>query len=562
MRIILLGLLMLAGCATQAPVPVGVDARIIAQMQDERERQAPPQPALVNEALLPPLRAEMPKMGGAPLDPRFDLVVNNAQAQQVFMSIVSGTRYSMVIHPAVSGLISVNLKDVTVPEALEALREVYGYDFRVDGTRVYVQAAGLQTRMFQVNYLVGTRTGSSNMSVNSGTASTGNQANQAGQANATGNQTTTNTATGNAAANTVAGQSVASTVTMRTQSDFWVDLTSTLRALVGSADGRNVVVNAQSGLIVVRAMPDELRSVDSYLKALRLSVERQVILEAKIVEVTLSEGAQSGVNWGVLASARNVSGLGGTAAAGTLSSSFTPSAALAAAAGASGSTTLGLAFQTADFNLLLRFLESQGAVQVLSSPRVATVNNQKAVLKVGLDQNYVSQVQATPVVNPTTGVQTGVSFSPTLAPYFSGVSLDITPQIDEEGNILLHIHPLVSRVDNGNLPFNFGGALGQQTLSIAKTTINETDTIVRVQDGNIVALGGLMQISLEADRSGVPGMQDAPGIGVLLGNRSRTTVKKELVILVKPTVIQSDRNWDRNLQEARERLQRYGSESR
>jgi MSHA biogenesis protein MshL len=189
------------------------------------------------------------------------------------------------------------------------------------------------------------------------------------------------------------------------------------------------------------------------------------------------------------------------------------------------------------------------------------VNNQKAVLKVGLDQNYVSQVQATPVVNPTTGAQTGVSFSPTLSPYFSGVSLDITPQIDDEGNILLHIHPLVSRVDNGSLSFNFGGALGQQNLSIAKTTINETDTIVRVQDGNIVALGGLMQISLESDRSGVPGAQDLPGAGMLFGNRGRSSVKKELVILVKPTVIHGDRNWERNLQEARERLQRYGAGS-
>ncbi len=426
---------------------------------------------------------------------------------------------------------------MTVPESLEAIREVYGYEYRIDGARVYVQAAGMQTRMFQVNYLVGIRSGTSSMSVNSGAAATAQPSSAI---------TSTNTGAGSPAVTT---QTVASTVSMRTQSDFWAELSATLLALVGSVEGRNVVVNSQSGVVIVRAMPDELRSVDRYLRALRLSVERQVMLEAKIIEVTLSEGTQSGVNWSKVPGSKSSNGPVPSSIAGV---------GLAAASRASGSATPGLAFQTTDFAPLLHFLESQGTVQVLSSPRVATVNNQKAVLKVGLDQNYISQVQATPVVNPATGAQTGVSFSPTLAPYFSGVSLDITPQIDEEGNILLHIHPLVSRVDNGSLAFNFGGALGQQNLSIAKTTINETDTIVRVQDGNIVALGGLMQISLEADRSGTPGSRDVASGSVLSGHRTSSTVKKELVILVKPTVIQGDRNWERNLQEARERLQSYG----
>ena len=218
---------------------------------------------------------------------------------------------------------------------------------------------------------------------------------------------------------------------------------------------------------------------------------------------------------------------------------------------------LGLAFQAKDFAVLLSFLDSQGAVQVLSSPRVATLNNQKAVLKVGLDQPFISGVTAGAVTtNTVTGAQTS-TLAPTLTQYFSGVSLDITPQIDEDGNILLHIHPLVSRVEQGQLQFNTG--VSNQNLPIAKTTINETDTVVRVQDGNIVALGGLMSVELSSGKSGVPGVQDAQGVGVLFGNRGQSTVKKEIVILVKPTVIQSDRNWEQNLQETRERLQGYGA---
>ncbi len=147
-----------------------VDQGVISEIESATAQKTR-QPDAVREALLPPLRAEMPKVSGAPVEPRFDLVVNSAPARQVFMSIVSGTRYSMIVNPGVSGILSLNLKDVTVREALEAIREVYGYEFRVDGTRIYVEAAGLQTRVFQVNYLIGLRSGRSDVRVSSGAIS-------------------------------------------------------------------------------------------------------------------------------------------------------------------------------------------------------------------------------------------------------------------------------------------------------------------------------------------------------------------------------------------------------
>src|SRR5712692_392665 len=147
-----------------------VDQGILSEIESATAQKGS-QPNAVREALLPPLRAEMPKVPGAPVEPRFDLVVNAAPARQVFMSIVSGTRYSMIVNPGVSGTLSLNLKDVTVREALEAIREVYGYEFRADGTRIYVEAAGLQTRVFQVNYLIGLRSGRSDVRVSSGAIS-------------------------------------------------------------------------------------------------------------------------------------------------------------------------------------------------------------------------------------------------------------------------------------------------------------------------------------------------------------------------------------------------------
>jgi len=156
---------LLASCA-----PFRVDQGVLSEIENATAQKAG-QPDAVREALLPPLRAEIPKVPGAPVEPRFDIVVNAAPARQVFLSIVSGTRYSMIVNPAVSGTLSLNLKDVTVREALEAVREVYGYEFRIDGTRIYVESAGLQTRVFQVNYLIGLRSGRSDVRVSSGAIS-------------------------------------------------------------------------------------------------------------------------------------------------------------------------------------------------------------------------------------------------------------------------------------------------------------------------------------------------------------------------------------------------------
>src|SRR2546426_7769843 len=153
---------LLGSCA-----PFRVDQGILSEIESATAQKGGQRDA-VRQALLPPLRAEMPKVPGAPVEPRFDLVVNAAPARQVFVSIVSGTRYSMIVNPAVSGTLSLNLKDVTVREALEAIREAYGYEFRIDGTRIYVESAGPQTRVFQVNCLVGLRSGRSDVRVSLG----------------------------------------------------------------------------------------------------------------------------------------------------------------------------------------------------------------------------------------------------------------------------------------------------------------------------------------------------------------------------------------------------------
>ncbi|HEV8554090.1 MAG TPA: secretin and TonB N-terminal domain-containing protein, partial [Casimicrobiaceae bacterium] len=158
---------LLAACAAP-PAPTSVDPHITGELERAiGERKPESRPQAIDEALLPPLRMEMPSVAGTPLEPRFDLSVNAAPATQVFMSLVSGTRYSMLVHPSVSGTITINLKDVNLREALDSIRELYGYEYKMEGARIFIQPAGVQTRVFQVNYLSAQRRGVSQLRVTS-----------------------------------------------------------------------------------------------------------------------------------------------------------------------------------------------------------------------------------------------------------------------------------------------------------------------------------------------------------------------------------------------------------
>jgi MSHA biogenesis protein MshL len=572
--------LLLAACQSSAPRRETYD-----QIQREVAGAAarPNAPAVVDEAvanaLLPPaamLARELPKARPA-LQERFNVSFNNVPAQQFFRSIVAGTRYNMLVHPDVTGTISANLKDVTLVETLDAVREMYGYDYKIEGTRITIRPLTMQTKMFQVNYLVGQRRGVSNLRVsstsvaNAGTTTNGNnsQNNQNNQNNQNGNN---NQDPNNPNGSNNAMQMDSSDVNTTSRSDFWPDLKSAIEAIVGSKDGgRSVVVSPQSGVVVVRAMPEELRNVDTYLKATQLSVDRQVILEAKILEVELNDGYQSGINWASFASFRGSHDNRVSTGFLTPGTSLTPlpfaggqpppiasGDGLAASTGFSLSNTaavagsmFGLALQTNNFAALISFLESQGTVHVLSSPRVATLNNQKAVLKIGTDEFYV-----TGVTTVTTATNAGNTTTPTvtLQPFFSGVVLDVTPQIDDKGNILLHVHPSVSQVSTVNKSVNLG-TMGSLSLPLAASATSEIDSMVRGQDGRVVAIGGLMRQSSTTDTSQVPVAGKVPLLGALFRNKQNANMKRELVVLIKPTIVEGANNWNQDLLDASRRIE-------
>jgi len=547
---------LLAGCAS-SDTRARLDARAnIEQSLDTASRPAPATPpAAVTNALLPELGAALP--GDA--EPRFDVVVNEAEARSFFMGLTRGTPYNMVLHPDVKGRITLNMQDVSIPETLDVVSRLYGYGIRRTGDTFMVLPASMQTRVFHVDYLNLIREGTSRTRVSSGQATqTPLQTQYAGiyggaaGAGATGGDEQ--------------GRNKASTnIETQSSSDFWQELNDTLRMLVPDGEGRNVVINDATGVIMVRAMPDELRSVADYLASLQANAQRQVVLEAKFIEVELKDGFQTGINWWALTQNASRTLGGGMINSNSLFADGTnPSSAVTIQPGnpitGINTTSFGgvfaLSFDNGDFNAFVELLQTQGDTHVLSAPRVTALNNQKAVIKVGSDEFFVTGLNS----NTVAGTATNTNQNIQLTPFFSGIALDVTPQISAADDVLLHIHPSISEVTDQIKEIQFGGQT--QRIPLAFSTVREADTLVRAQSGQIIVIGGLMKTSNQDQVAKVPLLGDIPVLGELFTQRKQVKLKSELVILLKPVVVNSDADWRELAREPQSRLFGQGDEAR
>lgn len=469
---------------------------------------------------------------------RLEVSASKIPAKSFFAAVVEDSPYSIVVHPEVSGDITVNLKDVTVKETLDIVKELYGYDIRQNGNVIQVLPAGIRTETIPLNYLFIKRFGLSSTSINSGGVSE-NDPNSGGNNNS--NNSNNRRGSNSSSQNNQQSQG-SSGINIYTEntSDFWTELKETLTSLIGTEDGRAVVVSPQAGLVTIKAFPSEIESVKSFINDSQEHLRRQVIIEAKILEVTLNDDFQQGIRWDQV-----MSHIGSTNLTFGTSGQIVGNA-ISGALGGDSTLTI----SNADFSGVISLLQSQGNVQVLSSPRITATNNQKAVIKVGQDEYFVTEVSST----TTTGTSTTTTPEIELTPFFSGIALDVTPQIDHNGEVILHVHPSVTLTDEQVKQIRLNN--DDIILPLAQSSVRESDTIVRANSGEIVVIGGLIESRKTDLESKTPLLGDIPFVGELFKSKSETTQKSELVIMLRPIVTGQDA-WKNQLQDARDLLKQW-----
>jgi len=555
----LLAIAVVAGCA--GPVDQNLRAeRELDEVAEQQAREARTVPDEVSQALVPERRSREQR---ADTQERFDVSVRNVPAETFFLGLVDGTDTNIVVHPDVSGTITMDLKRVTVDEVLEVARDIYGYEYQQSGNIFTVYPNELRTQVFHINYLDVQRVGVSdtNLSIGRADSSSGNRGGRAGGRSGGGSS-------GDEAANllnmlggedgaTGSDLTPGARVQTRNRTDFWGSLKESVSAIIGADQGdRMVMISPQAGMVVVKAMPHELNSVRDFLERSEISIKRQVILEAKIMEVQLREGFEAGVNWGAINGQLNYNynrGSAGGFEGETLFGAGGETGRSAREFYERGSENLFTSvLRVGDISELLSLLETQGTVQVLSSPRVSTVNNQKALIRVGSDEYFITGISS----NTTAGVGS-VTSTPNieLSSFFSGIALDVTPQIDERGDVILHIHPVVSEVTDQLKVFTVGDE--DFALPLAQRGVRESDSIVRARSGEVVVLGGLMQEESREVDGRRPFLGDIPLIGGLFRTQSRSMQKTELVILLRPVVVE-DNTWEDEIEGSRSRMRSMG----
>ncbi len=479
---------------------------------------------------------------------RFRIDARDIDAKEFFTSLVGQSRYSFVVHPDVSGTITLSLRNVTLGDVLNAVADTYGYDIQRRGGIIYVYPAGVRSETFEVNYLLLARQGNSSINVTTSGVSDDSDDSDSSSSSSSSSGSDSN--------------SSGTDITTTSENDLWKSLEAALKGLVGTGEGRSVIMNPQAGLVTVTAMPKELKTVREFLSKTQEALRRQVIIEAKILEVTLNDGFQSGIDWenlkwrGVNDPERGVFAGTSTGVENGSYKYYTTNSTYGVTDDIIGLIGGGVGIRITDgsFATAIQLLKTQGDVTTLSNPRVTALNNQKAVIKVGTDRKYVSDISSS---SNSDSSSTSLSPSISFETYFSGVALDVLPQIDADGHVLMHIHPSVIKVDDDPRVINlagFGGTSSEpMTLPMAKSDVRETDTIVDANSGEIIVLGGLMETS-EIDRqSRIPGLGDIPGLGEVFKNRQKVGQKRELVIMLKPVVVREN-TWKDELQRASDLL--------
>ena len=477
---------------------------------------------------------------------RFRVQAENVDAKEFFASLLNETSYGIVVHPDVAGTISLDLQNVTIGEVLNAISSIYGYDIQQKGKIFYVYPAGVRTETFSVDYLLVKRSGIASLNITTGGVSSKDSDSDSDSSSSSDSSSDSSDSGSDDSFDSDSG----TTVKTQTANDFWTSLEKSIANFIGKGNGKNVIVNPEAGLVVVSANPSELKAVKTFLDSAQQRLTKQILLEAKVLEVRLADEFQAGIDWSILGSSKHWrSDIWRDGDSGRKDwSSYV------GRTGVVDGITHIVFRDSEHFNLgvAVNLLQEQGDVSILSSPRITTSNNQKAVIKVGSDEYYVTGVESNTVTSSTGTTISNPTFEYT--PFFSGVSLDVTPQIKDDGSVLMHIHPAVIKVEEQVKTIVYNGQTS--SLPMAKSTIRETDTVVQANSGDVIVIGGLIEERKVDETSKVPLLGDIPYIGNLFKSTDKVTEKVELVILIRP-IVAGGETWKNELRRSNELLEKW-----
>jgi MSHA biogenesis protein MshL len=532
-----------------------------------------------------------------PMEERVSITSPNLPADIFFNSLVAETEFGVAISADVDVNINLSLPNVTIEEAMDTVADIYNLDITRRGNIFSVRPGGLRTQQFTINYLNVQRAGSSSTAVTGAGGGGGGggiggiggggiggggiglgQGINSNFVNSANNGAFGGGLGGGISAGNFGGRGVGgvggigggSGIQTSTSSDFWSDLEFAISNLIGvqsggassgsaaptgggfggfgggagarnqanlTEEGKSVLVQPLTGIIIVTAYPRDLERVEQFINAAQEALQREVIIQIQFLEVILNKGYQYALDFNTFGAQANnvVTGSGefdGTAE-GLLGSNNRIASELAS--GDFGIEGIGNPLQIStnftDFDAVFRLLQTRGTTQIISSPQLRALNNQKAVFQVG-DQEFFQTSSGSTTV--AAGTNTTTNANSQLQQFFSGISMDITPQISIDGDITLHVHPIVSAVDEQSK--NISG----EAVPLARTSTREIDSVIKADNGRIVVLGGLAFERNLNDVAGIPGISNVPVVGDLLEQQQSQSVRSEFIILLKPIIANTE----------------------
>ena len=480
-----------------------------------------PETATVDE--IPPVVQQVPIIAAPePAEPlqTFTVVATDLPASELLFALARDARLNLDIDPSITGRVSINAIDQTLPQILKRISRQVSLRYYLDGPNLVVERDLPFVRIYRIDYLNMSRTTTTDVGIETELGTTGDEGGGTGDSSAA--------------------------ISSESDNQFWRSLEENIQLLAKSRDTDGVVIsNRESGTISVLATSSAHENIQRFVDTVMASARRQVLIEATVVEVTLNDDFQAGVDWARIAQGDGWSVsqqvLGATAGTPGAPSLGTPSITSATYLNTNDDRTISAAIQA---------LDTFGDVSVMSSPKIMALNNQTSILKVADNTVYfeVDSTSTTTGGGGTAVTDVTVNTTPKTVPV--GFVMNVTPYISADNEVTLNIRPTITRILGFKQDPN-----PELTIAnlIPEIQVRELESVLRVSSGNTAVIGGLMQDSIDNNSAGLPGLHDMKGVGYLFGNRARESNKTELVIFLRPRVI-DNASIETNLQDFKKYL--------